>query len=151
MLALPSLDGVAVDGAEEEDVSVGAVVLPSRVGAESYQRFLQILFSGQIKKVTHQAKELMEQLLAEGLSTDGFLFDTALGAYLLSPTDGSYALEKLAVSWLSFQLPTRVCTLARTPLRPWEIPLRRRRPCCVIPPQWGRCTRLWPLSWRNWG
>ena len=47
----------------------------------------------------------MEQLLAEGLSTEGFLFDTALGAYLLAPTDGSYALDRLSVSWLNFQLP----------------------------------------------
>ena len=80
VLALPTLDGVAVDGAEEDGVCVGAVVLQSRVGAEMYQRFLQILFSGEIQKVTHQAKELMEQLLAEGLSTEGFLFDTALVA-----------------------------------------------------------------------
>ena len=105
VLALPTLDGVAVDGAEEDGVCVGAVVLQSRVGAEMYQRFLQILFSGEIQKVTHQAKELMEQLLAEGLSTEGFLFDTALGAYLLAPTDGSYALDRLSVSWLNFQLP----------------------------------------------
>ena len=105
VLALPSLDGVAVDGAEEEQVHVGAVVLQSRVGAEAYQRFLETLFSDRIQKVTHQAKELMEQLLAEGLSTDGFLFDTALGAYLISPTDGSYALDRLSVSWLNFQLP----------------------------------------------
>ncbi len=105
MLALPSLDGVAVDGAEEENVHVGAVVLQSRVGAEAYQRFLETLFSDRNQKVTHQAKELMEQLLAEGLSTDGFLFDTALAAYLISPTDGSYDLDRLSVTWLNFELP----------------------------------------------
>lgn len=37
-------------------------------------------------------------LLDEGLSTDGFCFDTALAAYLLSPTDGSYELEKLGIT-----------------------------------------------------
>lgn len=105
VLTLPGLDGVAVDGAEEDGVYVGAVVLPSRVGVEAYRNFLQVLFSGRVKKVTHQVKELMEDLLAEGLSTAGFLFDTALGAYLLSATDGSYALDRLCVSWLNFQLP----------------------------------------------
>ncbi len=105
VLTLPTLDGVAVDGAEDGEDDVGAVVLQSHVGAEAYQRFLQVLFSDRIKKVTHQVKELMGALLAEGLSTDGFLFDTALGAYLLSPTDGSYALDRLSVSWLNFQLP----------------------------------------------
>lgn len=105
VLTLPGLDGVAVDGAEEDGVYVGAVVLPSRVGVEAYRNFLQVLFSERVKKVTHQVKELMEDLLAEGLSTAGFLFDTALGAYLLSATDGSYALDRLCVSWLNFQLP----------------------------------------------
>ena len=85
VLALPDLQGLAVDGVEEDEVSIGAVILPDRVGADAYRHCLEVLFSDKVTKVTHQVKELMEDLLAEGLSTDGFRFDTALGAYLPGP------------------------------------------------------------------
>ena len=42
----------------------------------------------------------MGRLLAKGLPIEGFVFDTALAAYLLSPTDGSYALPQLSLSYL---------------------------------------------------
>lgn len=106
VLTLPELRGIAVDGAEEAEVQIGAVILPERVGAEGYRRCLEVLFSDKVKKATHQAKELMAELLAENLPCEGVFFDTALAAYLLSPTDGSYALEKLSVSWLGFELPS---------------------------------------------
>ena len=32
-------------------------------------------------------------------------FDTALAAYLLAPTDGSYELEKLSVTYFNFEVP----------------------------------------------
>ena len=47
----------------------------------------------------------MHLLLDEGLSTDGFCFDTALAAYLLSPTDGSYELEKLGITYFNQEFP----------------------------------------------
>ena len=122
VLALPGLDAVAVDGVEEDGVSVGAVLLRSRLEPDVYRRFLETLFSSEITKVSHQVKELMEQLLAEELSTEGFLFDTALAAYLISPTDGSYALEKLSVSWLSFQLPDRSAYTAPDAFAPLSDP-----------------------------
>ena len=36
--------------------------------------------------------------MAGGLPAEGFVFDTALAAYLLAPTDGSYDLERLSVT-----------------------------------------------------
>lgn len=112
------LQGLAVDGVEEDEVSIGAVILPDRVGADAYRHCLEVLFSDKVTKVTHQVKELMEDLLAEGLSTDGFRFDTALGAYLLAPTDGSYAMEKLSVKWLGFELPAAQTFLAEDAFPP---------------------------------
>lgn len=101
-LALPSLDGVGVlDGKQT------TAVLAQRVGAEAYQDFLRVFFSGAVRKITHEAKELMNRLLSEGLSTEGIVFDTALAAYLLAPTDGSYALEKLSVTYFNTELPSR--------------------------------------------
>ncbi|MBP1737434.1 MAG: polymerase [Oscillospiraceae bacterium] len=100
VLALPGLDGVAV--CCEKNV---AVVLGTKLGAEGYRKVLTALFSSEIKKVSHEVKELMRLLLDEGLSTDEFVFDTALAAYLLAPTDGSYALERLAMSYFNRELP----------------------------------------------
>lgn len=100
LLTLPSLDGVAVlDGLDL------TFVLQRRVGAKAYQQLLEGLFSEKIRKVTHECKDLMGRLLEEGLKLEGFIFDTAIAAYLLAPTDGSYALEKLAVTYFNTQLP----------------------------------------------
>ena len=70
-----------------------------------YNGFLQGFFSPAVKKVTHDCKPLMGALLEEGLDLEGFVFDTAIGAYLLSPTDGSYELDKLAVSYFNVEVP----------------------------------------------
>lgn len=101
-LAQPSLDGVGVAWGGET-----ALVLSEKVGAAAYSRFLKTFFSDQVKKVSHDVKDLMHQLLAEGLTTDGFLFDTALAAYLLAPTDGSYALDKLVLTYFNQELPPK--------------------------------------------
>ncbi len=97
-LALPTLEGVAVEWSEDEHHGRSVFVYRPNLGA-SYDTFLRLFFSNRIQKVSHDVKPLMNLLLSEGLSTDGFVFDTALAAYLLSPTDGSYELDKLYVSY----------------------------------------------------
>ncbi len=101
-LALPDLNGVCVEYGEG-DSGAAAVFLAGRL--DCYNDFLRGFFDGGVKKITHDCKPLMNRLLAEGLSTDGFVFDTAVAAYLLSPTDGSYDMEKLAVSYFNFEAP----------------------------------------------
>ncbi len=99
-LALPDLNGVCVEyGAP--DHGLAAVFLADRL--DCYNDFLRGFFSPDIPKITHDCKPLMARLLEEGLSPEGFVFDTALAAYLLSPTDGSYELEKLSVSYFGFE------------------------------------------------
>ena len=51
-----------------------------------YRSFLEKFFSGRVKKVAHDVKALMRLCLAENLPTEGFVFDTALAAYVLEPT-----------------------------------------------------------------
>ena len=101
LLTLPNLSGVAVQIFEGSHGHM-ALVLESKF--EGYNSFLKALFSADIKKVGHDVKPLMRALLAEGLPADGFIFDTAVAAYLLSPTDGSYGLERLALDYLGFSL-----------------------------------------------
>ena len=108
VLALPDLSVVAVDGLEQEEVHIGAVVVKNRMEEGLYRRFLEVLFSDKVTKATHRAKELMNVLLGENLSTQGFVFDTALGAYLLNPTAGSYELGELFQSYCGGQLAAPV-------------------------------------------
>ncbi len=102
LLALPDLNGVCVEWGET-DHRKAALFFTDKL--DCYNDFLRGLFAPDIKKVSHNIKDLMNALLAEGLSTEGFLFDTALAAYLLAPTDGSYDLEKLAMTYFHFEAP----------------------------------------------
>ena len=72
---------------------------------EGYNDFLRGFFSADVKKVSHNIKDTMRQLLDEGLSLEGFVFDTALAAYLLSPTDSKYEISSLSSQYLGAELP----------------------------------------------
>ena len=72
---------------------------------DDYNAFLRLLFSDRVRKAGHNIKDLMHTLLDEGLPTDGFVFDTALAAYLLDATAGSYDLPRLAQTYLGEELP----------------------------------------------
>ena len=70
-----------------------------------YDEVLKKLFSAGIKKCAHDVKELARKLFEKELPADGFVFDTALAAYLLDPTQGSYDIDRLTVSYLGIELP----------------------------------------------
>lgn len=102
VLALPDLNAICVEWGEKNP-GRAALFISGRL--ECYNDFLRGLFAADVKKVSHNVKDLIHALLAEGLSPEGFVFDTALAAYLLAPTDGSYDLEKLAVTYFNFEAP----------------------------------------------
>ena len=103
VLVLPDLSVAAVSWWEGEDLARAAVL---RAGAlEGYHDVLKALMAPDIRKNTHDVKSLLSALLAEGIEGGGFVFDTALAAYLLAPTDGSYELEKLGMTWLNHEFP----------------------------------------------
>ncbi|MGI5930638.1 DNA polymerase I [Pseudoflavonifractor sp.] len=99
VLALPDLNAVAVEWWESESHSRAAVLRADRL--EGYNGVLKALFAADIKKNTHDVKTLLSRLLEEGVAGDGFVFDTAIAAYLLAPTDGSYELEKLGITYFN--------------------------------------------------
>ena len=103
VLALPSLDVVAVEHWENERDSHAAILRADRL--EGYNEILKALFAPDIKKNAHDVKALLSRLLDEGIRGGGFVFDTALAAYLLSPTDGSYELEALGMRWFNHEYP----------------------------------------------
>ncbi len=118
VLALPGLNAVCVTWREEER-RVRAALL--RDGClENYGEVLRELFAGEISKNAHDVKTLLSRLLERGIRGEGFVFDTALAAYLLSPTDGSYELEKLGLTYFKREYPraqeTYLAENAFTPL-----------------------------------
>ena len=104
LLALPDLSGVMVDCETGENTAVSAEFFFERYGGD-WNGLLRALFSADVKKVSHNVKDLMRTLLENGLPAEGFLFDTALAAYLLDATAGSYELDRLFVSYFNAELP----------------------------------------------
>ena len=81
------------------------VYLASWTGCgEGYTPLLRAVFRPELPKLAHDLKDLMGLLLEEGLPIEGFVFDSALAAYLLEATAGDYAPEKLSMRYLGREL-----------------------------------------------
>ena len=104
LLALPDLSGLVVQCCASEDKIIAAELFFDRYEGD-WNALLRALFSADVKKVSHNVKDLMRVLLENGLSTEGFVFDTALAAYLLDATAGSYDLNRLFVTYCGAELP----------------------------------------------
>ena len=93
---------------------------------DAYNAMLKMLFSPDVRKASHGVKELMLQLLREGLSTDGFIFDTELAAYLLDATGRDYSLSRLTIGLLGHECGGAEAVYSLVPvlrekLRAWEL------------------------------
>ena len=104
LLSLPDLNGVVVECETGEDSSHTAELHFEHYEGD-WNALLNALFSEDIRKVSHNVKDLMRRLLENGLKADGFIFDTALAAYLLDATAGSYDLARLFVAYYNVELP----------------------------------------------
>lgn len=104
LLALPDLTGIAVVCPAGEDTVLTAELFFEKFSGD-WNSLLKALFSEEIKKVSHNVKDLMRTLLENGLPADGFVFDMALAAYLLDATAGSYDLGRLFVAYYNEELP----------------------------------------------
>ncbi|MCI9654469.1 MAG: DNA polymerase I [Lawsonibacter sp.] len=104
IIALPSLDAVCVECHLNDDAWNASLLRADKL--ENYNEIVRTLFSDPaIKKAAHGVKNLCRALLAEGITPNGFVFDTEVAAYLLAPADGSYELEKLGLTYYSQQFP----------------------------------------------
>ena len=117
VLALPDLNGFCVEYSDNEGNGHGVLFFADRF--EGYNEVMISLFSDPaIKKATHGLKALCRALLEEGIEPAGFVFDSEVAAYLLAPTDGSYELEKLGLSYFNFQPPKAADYLAEEAFNP---------------------------------
>lgn len=101
--------GLALPGDNLDSLSLcdGEAIFTLNWGelGEDYNRLLRLVFSPEVKKSAHGVKDLMGLALAEGLGTEGFVFDTELAAYVLDPTESGYDLGKLTKRYLGAELP----------------------------------------------
>ena len=104
VLALPDLRVLAVEYATGKDSSLMAQLIFEKYEGD-WNALLRALFSSDIAKVSHNVKDLMRLLLENGLPAEGFIYDTAIAAYLLDATAGSYDLQRLFVSYYNEELP----------------------------------------------
>ncbi|MGM9662848.1 MAG: DNA polymerase, partial [Oscillospiraceae bacterium] len=104
LLALPDLTALSLVYETAEGEALTAELLFSRYEGD-WNALLAAIFSADIKKVAHEVKDLTRALLESGLPAEGFIFDTALAAYLLDATAGSYEIQRLFVSYFNEELP----------------------------------------------
>ena len=102
--AAPDLQVLAVECCTGPDGAILADLRFSRYRGD-WNGLLAALFSADISKAAHNVKDLMRTLLENRLPAEGFVFDTALAAYLLDATAGSYDLSRLFVSYYNEELP----------------------------------------------
>ena len=100
----PELDALAVECATGDDSTL-LVEIYVNLYTGDWHGLLTALFSANIRKVGHSVKDMMRALLSQDLPADGFVFDTALAAYLADATAGSYDLPRLFVSYFNEELP----------------------------------------------
>ena len=103
VLTLPNLSGLIVDCDTGADTALSAEFFFERYTGD-WNALLNVLFAGDIRKVSHNVKDLMRTLLENGLNADGFVFDTALAAYLTDATSGKYEIGQLFAAWFHTEL-----------------------------------------------
>ena len=103
-VVMPDLSALSVQWDAGENASWAAELWTGDYQGD-WQALLAALFAADIPKVSHNVKDLMRDLLEAGLPAEGFVFDTALAAYLLDATAGKYDLPRLFVAYFNQELP----------------------------------------------
>ncbi len=104
LLARPDLSCLGVYCGTGDGQAVMAELFFDRYQGD-WNALLTALFSAEVKKASHNVKDLMRTLLENNLPAENFVFDTALAAYLLDATAGSYDLPRLSVAYFNEELP----------------------------------------------
>jgi len=63
---------------------------------------LKTILSDEVKKAGHDVKDILRTCLERGLDTGGWVFDTALAAYLVSPTDSNYSISRISERYCGY-------------------------------------------------
>ena len=104
LLALDDLSVITVECQTGPDTDSMAELF-SNCYTGDWDALLTALFAVDIRKVTHNVKDLTRILLENHYLAEGFIFDTALAGYLLDATAGHYEIERLFASYFKEELP----------------------------------------------
>ena len=99
LAASETLDAVAILPEKSETV----YLLTENRFADGFDTALARLFTPEVRKVAHDVKTLLRKLYERGINCGGFVFDTAVAAYLLDATRGKYELSRIASDYLHFE------------------------------------------------
>ena len=78
------------------------VFLLRRGAVAGFDDTLKALLSDSVKKAGHDVKDIIRACLERGVETGGWVFDTALAAYLIAPTDSNYAIARISERYCGF-------------------------------------------------
>lgn len=87
---------------EAEETHACGWLLDAQTYSGDWNEALALLLSPQVKKAAHGAKPLVCALLEQGVPAENWVFDSAVAAYLLEPTAGSYELDALCARCCGF-------------------------------------------------
>ena len=96
-----------------------AHILFAEAFGDAWNDILRRLFDGTLSLVLHDAKAAVRALLQRGMDPKGIVFDTAIAAYLLDPTQSGYDLPRLALAYCNAELP-ELDLDDPAPRRPWR-------------------------------
>ena len=95
----------AVGHVDVSETEALAVFLTPEVYRGDYPHALSLLFAPEYKKAGHDVKNTIRALLEKGVDAgEGWVFDSALAAYLLDSTAASYDLDRLCRAWAGFSV-----------------------------------------------
>lgn len=96
----PTLDKIAFQPDTEQDGAAYLLRRDSYTG--DYGEALRTLFAADLPKAGHNIKDLQRELLAFDIEPEGWVFDSALAAYLADATAGNYDLHWLCAKYCGF-------------------------------------------------
>ena len=84
--------------------NVGKVHVLRKGVTDGFDAAFARLLGCNVKKAAHNIKDIVRALKAGGVDSEGWCFDTALAAYLISPTDSNYEIERLSERYCGYML-----------------------------------------------
>ena len=67
-----------------------------------FDETLEELLSDEVRKAGHEVKETLRACMMSGIDTGGWVFDSALAAYLIEPTDSNYSVPRISERYCGF-------------------------------------------------
>lgn len=95
-------DGITSVNIDDGDDSTAYILCEDDFSGNADEAFAALL-SPEVKKIGHNTKDIIRRLVALGQTAEPWEFDTALAAYLLDSTAGSYDIPRLCMKYCGFE------------------------------------------------